>query len=351
MKINFKNLLALFLIAFCNSVEAQKIGKLETKEDSYKMKKLDEGEKKLYISSFTINFEFYKEAVDEKKAGGFGRSIKNAAKAKAAVGLATLDRTAIQEKADQLYSEFVTDFKNKGYEIISAETAGQTDVYKGWNKQTGPEVKETDMTGILAVVPSGYSYYYKDRNAFSSKLAGFAKTAQNLSKELNDALIADVSLVYVFSYEGNDWNIGNAAKVKLLINYRLASSYTVSDEKTSTGGLTSMFDKSKQAVGLSTSIVLTRGKLSIGGSPESQFTGTLKKDLEIEGVLAKDKVEAYSKQTMVTATLQNPIVSIRGDNYSSTAKWLEPDGVKYAEGMYLAGKAFLSAQFNAVFGK
>ena len=351
MKINFKNLLALFLIAFCNSVEAQKIGKLETKEDSYKMKKLDEGVKKIYISSFTINFEFYKEAVDEKKAGGFGRSVKNASKAKAAVGLATLDRTAIQGKADQLYNEFVADFKSKGYEIISVETAGETATYKGWNKQQGPEVKETDMTGILAVVPTGYSYYYKDRNAFSAKLAGFDKTAQNLSKELGDALIADVSLVYIFSDQGNDWNIGNAAKVKLLINYRLANSYVISDEKSSKTTITSMFDKSKQAVGLSTSIVLTRGKLSIGGSPESQFTGTLKKDLEIEGVLEKDKVEAFSKQTMATATLQNPIVSIRGDNYSSTAKWLEPDGKKYAEGMYLAGKAFLSAQFNAVFGK
>lgn len=349
-----KNTLQLFLIflfTFASGKgEAQTLGKLETKDDSFKIKKLDEGSKKLYISSFTINFEFYKEAVDEKKSGGFGRSIKNASKAKAAVGLATLDRTAIQDKADQLYNEFLADFKSKGYEIISAETAGQTATYKGWNKQVGPEVKETDMTGILAVVPTGYSYYYKDRNAFSTKLAGFDKTPQNLSKELDNALIADVSLVYIFSDQGNDWNVSNAAKVKLLINYRLADSYVISDEKSSKTTITSMFDKSKQSVGLSTSVVFTRGKLSIGGSAESQFKGYLKKDLEINGVLEKDKVEAYSKQTMATATLQNPIVMIRGDNYSSTAKWLEPDGIKYAEGMYLAGKAFLSAQFKEVFG-
>src|SRR5690606_27195584 len=203
------------------------------------------------------------------------------------------------------------------------------------------------MTGILAIVPSRYSYYYKDRNAFSSKLAGFAKTAQNLSKELDDALIADVSLVYVFSDSGTDWNIGNAAQVKLLINYRLASSYTISDEKTSLG-VTSMFDKSKQSVGLSTSIVLTRGKLSIGGSAASQYTGTLKKDLEIDGVLKKEKVVSFIKQTMATATVLNPIVVIRGDNYSSTTKWLEPDGVRYAEGMYLAGKGFLTNHLNEI---
>lgn len=350
MKFTFKLLAALSVICVSIPSFAQTIGKIETKDNSYKPDKIGEGSKKLYISTFTINFEIYKEAVDVKNAGGFRNTIKNAAKVKAAVGLATLDRTAIQEKADQLYSEFIADFKNKGYEIITAETAGQTPTYKGWNKQTGPEVKETDMTGILAVVPSGYSYYYKDRNAFSSKLAGFAKTAQNLSKELDDALIADVSLVYVFSDAGTDWNIGNAAQVKLLINYRLASSYTISDEKTSLG-ITSMFDKSQQSVGLSTSIVLTRGKLSIGGSPASQYNGILKKDLEIGGVLKKDKVVAFTKQTMATATSLNPIVVIRGDNYSSTTKWLEPDGVKYAEGMYLAGKGFLTSHLNEIMNK
>jgi hypothetical protein len=35
-----------------------------------------------------------------------------------------MNRTAIPEKVDQLYTEFVADFKNKGYEIISTETVG-----------------------------------------------------------------------------------------------------------------------------------------------------------------------------------------------------------------------------------
>ncbi len=219
----FKTVLAFSFLAIINLATAQTVGKVEIKDDSFKVNKLAEGPKKLYVSSFTINFEIYKEAVDAKKAGGFGRSVKNAAKAKAAVGLLTLDKDAIQQQADKLYTEFVAEFINKGYELISPETAGQTATYKGWNKQSGPEIKETDMTGILSVVPTGFSYYYKDRNAFSSKLAGFDKTPQNLSKDLGDALVADVTLIYVFSDEGNDWNIGNAAKVKLLINYRLAN--------------------------------------------------------------------------------------------------------------------------------
>ncbi len=322
------------------TLKAQDLGKFEPKDDGYKSKKLNDGSKKLYIASFNINFEIYKEAVDKKEAGGFGRSVKNAAKAKAAVGLATLDREAIQAKADQLYKEFIADMKAKGYEIISAEVAAKTDTYKGWEKGVGPSVFETDMTGILSVIPNGYTYYYKDRNALSSKLAGFDKTPQNLSQELDDALVADVSLVYVFSYVSNDWNVGNQAKVKLFINYRLANLYNITDENTS-AGLTSLVDKNKQAVALNSYVNFTRGKLKIGGSAESQYTGTMKSDLEINGVLEKEKIVAFSTQTQATATLLNPVVMIRGDNYSETTKWLEPDGKKYAEGMYLAGSEFI----------
>lgn len=345
-----KTIVMAFIFANFFASYAQELGDFKPKDDGFKTNKIGEGPKKLYIANFTINFEMYKEAIDKKAAGGFGRTIKGAAKAKAAIGLATLDKEAIQAKANQLYNEFVAEFKNKGYEIISAEKAGITDTYKNWKKASGPEVFETDMKGIIAVVPADFSYYYKDRNAFSSKFGNFAKTSQNLSKELDNALIADVSLIYVFCETGTDWNIGNQAKVKLLVNYRLAAQHNVSDEKTG-AGITSMFDKSKQAVGLSSTVNFTRGKLPIGGSPESQYIGLMKSDLEIDGVLKKEKVIAFSTQKQITATLLNPVVSIIGQSYSETAKWLEPDGKKYAEGIYLAGTKFIKYHLAEVMSK
>ena len=340
--------MVLLVITSVVSLNAQKLGDFKPKDDSFKAKKLSEGNKKLYIANFGINFEIYKEAVDEKKAGGFGRSVKNAAKAKAAVGLSTLEKEALQAEADKLFTEFVNQMKAHGYEIISTEEAGQTDTYKGWELMTGPSIGETDMTGILSIVPTGYSFYYKERNAFSNKMAGFQKTSQNLSKELDDALIADISLIYAFTEIGDDWNVGNQAKVKLNINYRLASNYTFSDEDTKTS-LTSLVDKSKQSVALSSQAIFTRGKLPVGGSAEAQYIGAMKSDLEIGGVLEREKVVAFSTQTQATATLQNPIVVIRGDNYSEKTKWLEPNGKKYAEGMYLAGSKFLNYHLNEIF--
>lgn len=344
----------IFILLFCvaNAAMAQSLGGFKPTASKSKMNKLTNGSKRLYIASFQVNFEIYKEAVDKKSAGGFGRTVTNAAKAKAAVGLATLDKAAIQEKTDKLYSEFVTAFAQKGYEIIDAEEAKKTDTYSGkaWEKHSGPSVFETDMTGIIAAIPSNYIYYSKERNALSSKLAGFDKTPQNLSRDLDDALVADVSLIYVFAETGQDFlDVGNAAKVKLFINYRLDNNYVVTDEKTNLG-ITSMFDKSKQAVALSSYVNFTRGKLPIGGSAEAQYLGSIKYPLEILDVMAKEKIVAYSKKTSVTATLLNPVVSIRGDNYSETTKWLEPDAKKYADGMYDAGKMFLMHHINEVFG-
>lgn len=341
-------LIALLIITTVTGLYAQKLSDFKPKDDSFKAKKLNEGTKKLYIANFGINFEIYKEAIDEKKAGGFGRSVKNAAKAKAAVGLSTLEKEALQAEADKLFTEFINGMETKGYEIISAEEAGKTATYDGWELMTGPNIGETDMTGILSIVPTGYSFYYKERNAFSNKMAGFQKTSQNLSKELDDALIADISLIYAFSEIGDDWNVSNQAKVKLNINYRLASNYTFSDEDTKTS-LSSLVDKSKQSVALSSQVIFTRGKLPVGGSAEAQYVGAMKSDLEISGVLEKDKVVAFSTQTQATASLQNPIVVIRGDNYSEKTKWLEPNGKKYAEGMYLAGSKFINYHVSEVF--
>ncbi len=159
-------LIALLFITAVTGLYAQKLGDFKPKDDSFKAKKLNEGTKKLYIANFGINFEIYKEAIDEKKAGGFGRSVKNAAKAKAAVGLSTLEKEALQAEADKLFTEFVNGMESKGYEIFSAEEASKTATYDGWEMMTGPNIGETDMTGILSIVPTGYSFYYKDAECF-----------------------------------------------------------------------------------------------------------------------------------------------------------------------------------------
>jgi hypothetical protein len=78
--------------------------------------------------------------------------------------------------------------------------------------------------------------------AFSSKFGGLDKASKSF-KDLNDALVVDVSLVYVFLEVGTDWNLAGQAQVRIYVNYRLAYPYIGSDEETSSVGLTRFYDK------------------------------------------------------------------------------------------------------------
>jgi hypothetical protein len=316
----------LILIAIISRTfaQAQELGEMKLKDKSFKENKLNEGSKKLYIQSFHINFEVYSEAEDKKAAGGFRNTITSAAKAKAAVGLATLDNEAIQAKADELYQKFLNDMKSQGYEIISDEAAAATEEYEGHTKVSGPAIFESEKKGTMVVIPTGYSYFYKSKNIIQSQFSIVSKTPQNLSKELDNCLVASITLNFLFSELGTDWNVGNQAKVKLLVNYRMSNTSTIS---------------------------FARGKYKIGGNPESSYLGYLKSDLEIDGVLKKEKVVAYSTQSSATATSLNPIVYVNAENYSQTTKWLNPDGKLYAQGIYLAGNMFISEHLNIVFKK
>lgn len=342
MKIKY--LVLLFISGMLINVQAQQLGEFKAASTG-SAKKFKKMSKRLYVANFNVQFEIYKEAVDKKEAGGFRNTIKNASKAKAAVGLSSLDKDAIQGVVDQLYNEFIADFKAKGFEIISADEAGKTKVYENWKRAEGPYVEETFMPGIMSAVPSNFSFYYKDKNAFSKITDGFANTNTNLSNQMDDALIADITLIFPFTELGQVLIKGNGAEVKMFIDYRLENQYVFSNEHTGSS-LTSAVDKTKQTQTLTSKVEFIQGKLPIGGSPEAQYVGTAKKPIPIEGVLKREKVTAYSKQTMATATSLNPIVVIKGSNYSEVTKWLEPDSKAYAKGMYMAAKELIDFHAN-----
>ena len=76
MKFTFTFIFVVLLANANIKMSVQAVGKIETKDDSFKISKLSEGSKELYLAGFTIIFETYKEAVDKKEAGGFGRSVE-----------------------------------------------------------------------------------------------------------------------------------------------------------------------------------------------------------------------------------------------------------------------------------
>lgn len=321
------------------TLQAQTLGKFDVKTSEMGKGKLQAAPKKVYIASFNVYFEVYKEAIDFKKGGSMiGGGERSNATARAAVGLGGIEAKDIQEKTNQLYNEFVADLKNGGLEIISPDVAGNIDAYQNWEKATGPFVTESGIPGVLVSVPEGHSQYFRGMKANGKVKKGMLDDnlmPARLSNQLDDAIIANVNLYFMFAEEGNGAFAGNAAKVKIFTNLRMVGDFTVqapNDKGFLKGQQT--FDR------ISSNVTFNQGKMGMG-SPVT-FATILKSPLEVDGVIKKEKIVAYQKQGSSTPTSFSSISFMdTEDKFSKNATWIEVDSKKYAQGLYMAAKKML----------
>ncbi|GAB7256241.1 hypothetical protein [Polaribacter sp. OB-PA-B3] len=343
----------LLSIAICLSFTftAQELQNFKPKNYTYGLKNLRKNPKKIYIANFNVNIQVYKDAQDKKVGSKDYRKGKvvGDAKAVAAVGLGTLDKKLVQRKVNQLYNDYLTELKNNGFEVISSEVAGKTSSYDGWTKAEGPFVKESEIPGVVKIVPENYSYYYKEQSKFKNKLFKKLRVNANISstisKELDNALVSDIELYFLFTEDGaKDWLKGNAAKVKINVNYRLINATAITNIKKNKG-LFSVGSKTTDRV--NSRVDFTQGKNNIGGSALSFYSGILKNDLEISGVMKKEKIVAYQRQdTDRITSFKN--FAIAEDKTSKNVNIINVDSNKFSEGFYMAGKEFIFYHLNEV---
>jgi len=358
--------LALLVFAVCISFvsTAQNIGDLKITSKKYGMSTMKKAPKKIYINTFNVNFEMYKEAIDFKAGGNGGRIGGNTsnATAKAAVGLDGIDANLMLAKTNELYKNFIDRITKEGYEIITFDTAENTGVFEGWQKASGPAIGES-ISGIINVIPEGYTTFYKrktDKGEVKKGFLGGIGLQSKLSKALNDAIVADVNLYVMFSEEGSDWMKGKAAKVKIKTNLRLINTHAISvpqkfkKKKTTMGKLfgSVKIAGASDTYPASSNITFSQGKSGLG--TKSSFIGTLKGDVEIEGVMKKEKIIAYQKQGSFVPTSFSTFsnyLDAKADRFSTTTKWIPVDATKFANGFYNACNTFLDKQLDALFSK
>jgi hypothetical protein len=331
---------AFLCFIFLTKTKAQDLGDFNPTNGKYGLKKLKKNSKRIYIANFNVNLQVYKDA-QETKAGdkNYRKGIvKGKAKAVAAVGLNGLDEKMVQKKVNQLYNEYLEELQKNGFEIITVDEAGKTEAYEGWKKATGPSLMESKIPGVIQVIPDNYSFYYKDQSKVSKKFGINANISSAISKDLNDALVSDVQLYFLFTEDGaKDWISGNAAKVKIKVNYRLINYTTITNIKEHKS-LLSIGQKTSDQV--NTSSIYTQGRNKIGGSAMSTYTGSLKKDVEINGVIEKQKIVAYQKQDEDRITSFKNF-ALSEDRISKNVNLIEVDSNKFTEGFYNAGKKFI----------
>ncbi|WP_293301070.1 hypothetical protein [Pedobacter sp. UBA4863] len=334
-------------------VQAQTLGEFDPKTNFSQALGKIKGEKNLYIANFNVNFQVYNEKEDFKQGGRAfgGGAYKGDAKASLSVGLTGVSEKDVQEATDKLYQDFLDQVKAKGMNIITADEAGKAETYADYVKLEGGKVSVSQYAGLMTATPSNYSYYAKKVTEDGKvKKGGFLGQPHfvyaKLSKDLNDAIIANVDLFVMFVEDKNAWG-GAGANIKIKTNMRLAATEAIISTSTAKIKL-----KGQNTVeGITSTVAFYRGKMGLG--PETMYVGVLKDALPIGDVVEATKVQSYANnRTDFTGTSAGLYTIYNPENVASNeAKVIQVDGKKYAKGAYEACKKMLDHHSSTFFNR
>lgn len=216
--------IALFLFACLISthVFSQSISAKETGGKGFNQGKFKSAPKKVFINSFNIYFEVFGSAEAATSGGeSFGRVHSNTSTAMG-VALYGVDNADFLEITNQAYEYFKSDLESKGFEIVSPDKAAQTTVYEGWLRKSGGELSSAESVGYVRVTPSGFEYFVPGEKNSGKEKNTFFDRSPALSKELDDAIIADVAFTFDFIdmqvFRSELLNISN---VKGKVNFKI----------------------------------------------------------------------------------------------------------------------------------
>jgi len=294
----YRIILVLIISFFGQTLVAQQFGQFESKINKAGLGKLKNSKKSVYIAKFNINYEVYKSSSDFSHGGAtFGGGVRGDASAKAAVGLQGIQEDDIQANTDLLYKEYIDELQAAGLDIITAGEAGNTAAYEGWELKQGGTINKSQYPGVLTARPTGFEYFVKRVTKKGKEKTGFVQNYGALSKELGNAIIAEIDLIVMFSENGKQYfNIGGVAKTKIKTNLRLVDSYTITAPKKTImkgGGVSTQLVQSK--------VGFYSGK--VGMASTTTFIGTLKKPYEINDVIPEEKIKAVSSPVAIPTRL------------------------------------------------
>ena len=338
-----KNILVVALLLISANLAAQTLGDFKPKDTSYGLGKLKGKADKIYVSAFNVVYQIYNEKQDFKQGGAvFGGGYKGDALAEASIGLDGLTDKDVQKITDQLYADFVAQLKGKGLTLLMADDAAKTETYNEYVRMKGGTVSLAQYPGTMTTAPTGYEYFVKkvDKSG-KTKGGGFlnqtATLYPKLSKELDDAIIAEVNLFVLFVEDKNAFR-GNGANIKIATNLRLAGG-TEAIEMTSDAKV-KLKGQNTIAV-VSSAVTFAHGKIGLGAT--TSYTGNLGKSLTIDGVIEDTKVQSFANRSadiLGTKTIYGTFFTPENRS-STTSKVVAVDADKYYAGVYSAAKKFM----------
>ncbi len=270
---------------------AQKVGKIETKESGFSQKKFSKAPKKVYIAEFNVNYQMAFSQTSIARGGReIGGGYRGDAKATLNVAIPDINPNEMQKLTNEVYQEYINELKQNGFEIVSADEAGKTDLFSDWERMEGGEISQAQFPGYLGTTPTGYSYYVRKVTKKGRTKNGVFAYSPKLSSQLGGAIVIkiNVAVPFIENAEGGlskslRKGLGGVAKVVVRPNLRLAVNEAVQIGKMSSASVTTassyMFKESLKNQG--------------------QLLVNLKKDVGIEGVFDSKKKYKASKSADV----------------------------------------------------
>lgn len=341
-------LIALFLVT--NGINAQTLGEFKPKDQAYGMNKLKKVDKKIYIAGFEVNYQIYNEKEDYKQGGYvMGGGQRGDALTSLSVGLDGLDEQTVQSITDKLYNDYISQLKENGFTIITADEAGKTATYTDFVRMQGGRVSLAQIPGTLNSTPAGYEYYVKKVGKDGKeKTGGFlgnqAMMFPKLSKDLDDAIIGNVDITVLFVQDKQAFQ-GQGAKLKVKTDLRIVATEGI----TMTSDAKIKFKGQNTVTMVTSTVAFYHGKMGAGAT--STYTGTLAKPLEINGVVDETTLKSYaagSTDMIGTKTMYATFYSVRDGN-TSNSKVLVVDPARYKEGVYAGASKFLNHHLGEFF--
>lgn len=358
MKAGFLFLSLLMGLSFAN---AQSLGDFNPKEHRGSFGPREFPSKDIYIANFSVNFQLYNLRTTSTKGGFSGSMFSGKTKASLAVGL-DIPASTLQQITDEAYQAFVSELKAKGFNVLNAEAAANTKYYEGYQRLDNMEMSLSEAPGVLTVYPSKTTFFVKGFDSSGKikregmlSVVGLTDRADEvasytkLSQELQNATIVNADMYVLFldikkPYQGNGANLTANTNLRLTANGDLKSRVATNTNANFTNkiGLTRKGSK-EVSMSAKTAIDFVAGRNKIGGSPLGTYQGILKKDLQINGVVAEEKVEAYAKSDtdfMGTETAFGKMYQADNISVENTAL-IRADAGKYENGVEKALEAFL----------
>lgn len=302
--------------------------------------------KKVFVNNFVVHYQFYNKK-QKSSSGGFANGVlKGSSKAEMFVGLDNLTEKDFQEVTNRIFDNFKQDFKNKGYEIIDANTLSGVKALEGREKMQYSAAMYDQYPGVMSVSPSNHTFYSYTESVFKPNYAS------NLSKDLDNAVVANVELFVFFVEDENSWAKKNTkSEIKVDTQLRLVSYdhvRAVNEEKVSKLRALTLGKKKDEVMFAQCKVELICGRAPIGGSAEVAFIGTLKDDVQVNGAYEAEKVSSYAKSHEDNLGIETAIGRTYStiDTKASTALVIDVDVEKYKKGVAMASNAFIDCQIS-----